>query len=646
MPKKYCIYNAVWGRPYIDPFLEISLPSFLAPGNIPHIAARAETTYVLYTEEQDIEYVRAAPSFKRLESIVTVKIIPISVACGGDSKDLNKYYRVASCTNHCIRNFVDSDTALVIAVPDCVFSDGALAAAHERLSKGKRLIACTGLSVLKQSFIAELPQHSKSDGAAISIASKDLAFLGVKHLHPMFQVQEWNSETGTIWPSVLHWQVPGEGIIAHTLHYHPLVIQPYMQGLTSWGTMDALYVLRACPRFEDIHFVTDSDELCGFSFTDEAYPLFHSGTPFSPELVDEWAKRNAHIHQRMSVTHAVRYHWGPLSPEWHRIEKEASEAVLQMQCTKSKDICLSISERPEVSVCLMPGYASGELIETLDALAEGLRPPREVIVLCDKEEAAKTHERRPQFKTRYVAVDSSAPQGQVVRTALPLISSECCAFLQSGFSPSAQWLEAAASALARHPRVQMCLGNVATLDKAGQPSVVGGWIAHSEAELAPGDFLQLIRRAGLFSLLAHPQPTVYRTGVLLQALILDLPMKQGTFSFLTQLIGLVYSSVYVNEICLTAAKGLAEQDREQFQHDVQVQKAYLTHLSPTMMATIDRCICPSTGPMLETLLGLSKNAESSFEGVLPLDALSLATLSDMISYAAEGTPDFLVRRTS
>jgi hypothetical protein len=119
MPGKYCIYNAVWGRPYLEPFLQVSLPSFLASGNIPYIASRADTTYVLYTEEQDIEFIKAAPSFKRLESLVSVKIIPIFEACGSEAKDLNKYYRVASCTNHCIRNFVDSDTGLVIAVPDC-----------------------------------------------------------------------------------------------------------------------------------------------------------------------------------------------------------------------------------------------------------------------------------------------------------------------------------------------------------------------------------------------------------------------------------------------------------------------------------------------------------------------------------------------
>jgi hypothetical protein len=495
------------------------------------------------------------------------------------------------------------------------------------------MIACTGLSVLKHSFISELPQHSVRTEDSLTIAPRDLAYLGVKHLHPMFQVQEWNSECGTTWPSVLNWKVPNEGLIAHTLHYHPLVIQPYMKGITSWGTMDALYVLRACPRFEDIHFVTDSDELCGFSFTDEAYTLTHSGTPLTPELVDVWTRAYAHVHQRMSVAKSVRYHWGPLSPAWHKIEKEAEAIVGQMQCAKPSDIRISIEERPEVSVGIMPGASSAELQEMIAALEGNLRPPREVIVLSNREDLSLTRHTSSKFKVRHVPVDATLPLGQHVRSAVPLFSQECCAFLQKGFTPSSQWLEAASSALARHPKAQICLGNVVTLDKSGQPEMFGNFIAHSEADLSPAEFLQLIRRYGIFHLFAHPQPTVYRTGALHKVFVNDLPLQQGIFSFLTQLLGLVNHSVYINEMCLLAKDGIAAQDPLQLRQDVDVQKKFVRALAPQVANALDRSLNPAVGPMLETMLALSLNRSTFFEGMLPLDALSRVSLADMLRYA-------------
>ncbi|MGO9684895.1 MAG: hypothetical protein ACLPTZ_20350 [Beijerinckiaceae bacterium] len=64
----------VWGFRYVDQFLNYCLPTLLAPGNIPALAAALPTEFVLLTSSDDESYIRDHTAFRRLAAVCKVEI--------------------------------------------------------------------------------------------------------------------------------------------------------------------------------------------------------------------------------------------------------------------------------------------------------------------------------------------------------------------------------------------------------------------------------------------------------------------------------------------------------------------------------------------------------------------------------------------
>ena len=65
-PKAVAVVVAVWGQRFVQRFLEICLPTLLAPGNVPAAAAELPTEFVILTREQDEPAFATHPMFSIL----------------------------------------------------------------------------------------------------------------------------------------------------------------------------------------------------------------------------------------------------------------------------------------------------------------------------------------------------------------------------------------------------------------------------------------------------------------------------------------------------------------------------------------------------------------------------------------------------
>lgn len=63
----------VWGYNFVRQFLEWSLPTLLAPGNLPALAARLPTRFILLTSVDDEPYIREHAAIKRLSGVCKVE---------------------------------------------------------------------------------------------------------------------------------------------------------------------------------------------------------------------------------------------------------------------------------------------------------------------------------------------------------------------------------------------------------------------------------------------------------------------------------------------------------------------------------------------------------------------------------------------
>ena len=73
-PKAAKVLLPVWGYHHVRYFLEWSLPTLLAAGNLPAIAAVLPTECVIMTSADDEEFVRQHPAFKALAASCKVAI--------------------------------------------------------------------------------------------------------------------------------------------------------------------------------------------------------------------------------------------------------------------------------------------------------------------------------------------------------------------------------------------------------------------------------------------------------------------------------------------------------------------------------------------------------------------------------------------
>src|SRR5690349_10355234 len=77
MRPKVRFLTVVWGDAYIERFANLALPSFLAPGNLPALAAACDLEVVIMTTRRDVQDFEAHPAFRALRQVCPVRFVEI-----------------------------------------------------------------------------------------------------------------------------------------------------------------------------------------------------------------------------------------------------------------------------------------------------------------------------------------------------------------------------------------------------------------------------------------------------------------------------------------------------------------------------------------------------------------------------------------
>src|SRR5438046_3814630 len=120
----------VWGERYTRDFLDLSLPSLLAPGNLPALAGLGTCTFVLLAPERDANVIQMSSLWPLLLERCSVRVTHIDdLVSSSSSTVLTLAYALA------IRTAGEwaLDTCFVPLVADYVMADGSLFAVVERI---------------------------------------------------------------------------------------------------------------------------------------------------------------------------------------------------------------------------------------------------------------------------------------------------------------------------------------------------------------------------------------------------------------------------------------------------------------------------------------------------------------------------------
>lgn len=260
----------VWGRKYLDLFLNVCIPNQLAPGNVP--ALPPGSRYRILTQSAHVDELDTHPMVHALREVIPVDIVVVE-ALDRQRGVAEGHDLMIACHQRAVADVIEANAAIIMLSADFVFSDNALAAVVRRHREGYRAVVNTGLRLAKESFL-RLLDESRAPLAALS--SRELVRMALPHLHPHTLSMFADARPFSRFPVAVYWRAGNDGLLARCLHLHPLMIDPMSRALPK-SSNDGRYLARVCPDFSRVHVIVDSDELQMFELTSPKRTVVPSG---------------------------------------------------------------------------------------------------------------------------------------------------------------------------------------------------------------------------------------------------------------------------------------------------------------------------------------------------------------------------------
>ena len=255
-PKDIQILLPVWGQRYTRDFLELCLPSLLAPGNVPGLSKLGPCTFVLLASAGDAEVIKRSPLWKRLLGCCSVRVRYIDdLISQSSSTVLTLAYALA------IRETGEQarDTCFVPLVADYILSDGSLLAVVERVFAGASGVLAGNFQIAREAAFPCIEKH-KSETGILAIPSRALVELALNALHRT-TLAEIVNEGQALRPETnrLFWRVDERCMVGRFFLMHMIAIHPETSDFIITAPSDYSLIPELCPSGKIVR-MTDSDD--------------------------------------------------------------------------------------------------------------------------------------------------------------------------------------------------------------------------------------------------------------------------------------------------------------------------------------------------------------------------------------------------
>lgn len=323
-PSGLYFMTPVWGEAYTKLFVDIVIPSQLAPSNLPGLCKRETCKYMIFTTSTDARVITASPQYQMLSRTIPVQIFLI------DGEIKIHHDTMSDCFRRGIRMADEVNAASVFLTPDLVFSDGSFTTLQRLVIQGRRVVYITGIRLVKQPTAAALCEKFLH-GGIIRVDPDSLMYIALHNLHPLAHSSFWEEGEDDLIPANLYWRVSSDGILAHCFHLHPVLVYPEVKHAVFFGTVDDDYVLASCPDSRHDYVIQDSDELLAVELSDLSHFFLTGMKKGSLEDVAFWAEMSANSRHRTLLNAPIRLHCGKMQEEeWHEVEKKADRTILKI----------------------------------------------------------------------------------------------------------------------------------------------------------------------------------------------------------------------------------------------------------------------------------------------------------------------------
>jgi hypothetical protein len=355
------ISTAVWGFEYTDFFINYCMPALLAPGNIPALAARPGSRFILHTTSDDLQRLEAETKFADLKGAIELDARLIT-----DLSDKTHSVQ-ALCHADAIRSADEQNVPMIFISPDTLWSDGTFRRLLELLQSGKRVAFVTNFRATKEDVLPALHEiRARQSASSLSLSGREVTRLALDYLHPSIEENFFGKQRGEkLLPCNLIWELPNGDLLARSFHCHPLMVFPRKRFARFDQTIDGDLVRHASPDEADWHIVTDSDEMTCVEISKRSH--FIGGVCEKEDIrgVAEWAlKRANHVHWSL-FAYPVRIHASPVVPAyWATIEKRAADVATEVYRIRRRLWLVTVARQAAIAgISRVTGLAPWEVSE-------------------------------------------------------------------------------------------------------------------------------------------------------------------------------------------------------------------------------------------------------------------------------------------
>lgn len=326
VPKqKVKFLTAIWGERYVNEFSEVSLPSYLAPGNIPALAQSVDLEVLVMTTQDSLPVFSQSAPFRRLQEICAVRFILIDdlIASGVYGVTLTlAYARGIRSTGA-----EQTETYFVFMNSDFVLADGSLSSLPALMEQTPCIMAAS-LRGGAEAMLPILRQRVCAQSHQLAIPPREMVGLTLKHLHPTVLAKHADQTVlSCSTNNQLYWRVNDNTLLGRSYLIFMLAIKPEVPMGPINSYCDYGFVPELVPSGR-IHVIEDSDQFFMLEMQpiEQEREMLHLRKKSRAAMAKELGAWTTREH-RITAQHDTIFHSGDLPSNLGEVRRLASEMV-------------------------------------------------------------------------------------------------------------------------------------------------------------------------------------------------------------------------------------------------------------------------------------------------------------------------------
>jgi hypothetical protein len=297
--------TAIWGTRYIEEFARVSLPSYLAAGNLPFMAAETDLEIVVMTSMGSRDEFEERGYLEKLKRLCPVRYILIDdlITSGNYGVTLTLAYARG------IRDSGNEQTSthFVFMNSDFVLADGSLKTLAAKLREGHRAIMAPSLRACSEVVVPALIDAVNQVDGTLTMPPRPMVQLAFDNLHPTVVAKTITQEFVTCTThNQIYWQVDKSTLLGRYHLIFMLAIKPEVpMGLVN-SYCDYGFVAELVPS-GDLSIIDDSDGFFMLEIQSAAQEKSYLRCGYTPpeKIADELSTWTTREHRRFAEVDVV-----------------------------------------------------------------------------------------------------------------------------------------------------------------------------------------------------------------------------------------------------------------------------------------------------------------------------------------------------